>query len=218
MTRHNQHPDNNSGERLTQERYRIDIAGLNYQDYIHQHPAGVLRFVAYDRGNDLEEQSKKRLAQNGLILGSEIPSSPDDDVSYDVSSYKIPTSSRPIGYDVGSGITFSDGRGGNAQHKYTDEMLFTDVASLLGEVANVRRHTQIGYVHRLGQLLIATEFTDPGVRPLYLAPGIERVLRPTDNGASAIAVSYRERMHEEFGERFEPFATTFENKFLTITK
>lgn len=214
MNRHNQHPGRHSGDRLTQERYRIDLAGLHYQDYIHSHPAGVLRFVIYDKGNDLEEQSKKRLSHKGLILGVEIPASLDDEVA----SFRIPTSSRPIGYDVGSGTSVGQEQDADNRHKYTDEMLFTDAATLLGEVANVRRHSHVGYVHRLGQLLIATEFTDPGERTLFLAPGVERVLRPTDNDADAIAVSYRERMQEEFGERFQPFSAKFEDIFLATTK
>jgi hypothetical protein len=217
MTRHDQRPNSPIGQSQTPERFRVSLDGLGYDDFTRKHPAGIIRFISYEKGSDLEEQTRKKLAERGLILGTEIPSYAEDEMV----NYRVPTSSRPISYDVGSNghtKTHQSHQETESSLKYTDRQLFNDAAELLGVLATVRTESQIGYVHRIGQLLITTEFDDPGERKLFLAPGIERVLRATDNGLDTIAVNYRERFEQEFGERFSPSSSQFEERFVDIAR
>ncbi len=214
MTKPEKSSNSRTGEAQTQPRFRLSLEGLDYDDFTRSHPAGILRFVSYEKGNDLEEQTRKRLAAQKLILGTEMPTYPEDELV----NYRIPASSRPIGYDASSSSNTNHGAVSGNKFKYTEEQLFKNAAELLGELAMVRRGSQVGYVHRLGQLLIVTEFDDPGARTLFLAPGIERVLRPTENNIETIAVNYRERMEQEFGDHFTPFSNDFEETFVDIAK
>lgn len=175
-------------ESLTRPRYSLAYDLIGSADTIVRHVSGNVRLVSYDKPTPKQAKIRKRLLERGLVLGT-IISEPNDQQQL----FRVPKSARPIAYDaqVQSSGAFS----------YNDEQLFFDLGHLLGELHEI---TDMSYVidGDIGRAVAFVEFTDPGERQLFLAPGIEKTLKHINHQTKPLDY-YSDSLTQTFGHRFE---------------
>lgn len=160
---------------------------IGSSDRYINHPSGITRVVTYPLGDAQTEQFKDKLLDLGLILGYPIDAEEDSE-----HAFIVPRSARPLAYDAESRV--------KGNYSYDDDKLFYDLGYILNTVLKI---DEVPRVIRgdIGHVIAITEFTKPNERPLFLVPGVERVLEPLEDGKDPFAY-YSEALDREFGMRF----------------
>jgi hypothetical protein len=159
-----------------------------------------VRLVTYEQGTPAQTDLQNVLKQHGLLLGEQL------DTETSECAYRVPTSARPLAYDarVESAGSYS----------YNDRQLFFDLGRLLGGLYTA---TNDGLVVEgdLGKAVAFVEFSAPGERPVFLAPGAEKIVRPVLAGQNPLTY-YHEQLSKAFDARFDDRSPYFNSGFSEV--
>lgn len=159
----------------TSSRYSLANPRISSVDTYQDHPAGRVRLLKYDSWPSNRAMRASMLA-GGLIVGTQLT---ENDEKTQV--FRLPMSARPLGYDAS--VT------AKGLFTYDDEEIITDVANLAVEVikmGNKMGNKNLVISGNLGRLVVITEFTKPGERQLFLAPGTEKMLINAEEGTDPV--------------------------------
>ncbi len=150
-------------ERLTHLRYSL-VNGVIMEDIIiGEFSQSKKRIVALSSPNEQQNEYRKILTAQGLILGKLI-----HERKQGITYYTVPISSRPITNDAASSAEGS--------FTYGDKDLFRDIGKMFADVSVLCEGSVI--TDPVENSLALVDFVRPGERHLYLVPGIEQWLMP----------------------------------------
>lgn len=187
-------------ESVTSARYSLAYEDIGSKDITFRHVGGPVRLVSYEQHSADQARIQTVLEEKGLIAGVRLDSEKRERV------YRVPTAARPIAYDarVESSGTFS----------YNDRQLFYDLGRLLGGLYSATPDRLV-IDGDIGKAVAFVEFTAPNEQALYLVPGIEKIVRPTEQDANPLAY-YNEQISAAFDALFDDRSPYFNSGFAQV--
>ena len=165
--------------------------------------AGSQREVLYSAGSAEQDLTRRSLVMGGVILGRELT-----DLAQGHIGYRIPQGARPLSFE---GNVVSGGMFG-----YSDRDLMYDLGELTGRISSL---TNGAVVRNLGNgaenAFVLIDFVEMNEAHLYAAPGVERLMAPTDGTIDRVDVQLSQ-FSAEFIERYAEHIDSFTQAYRTV--
>lgn len=188
-------------ESHTSPRYSLASARIGSIDIYHDHPSGRIRLVKYDSWRR-DRPIRAAMLGRQLIVGAQLTANKN---KHQV--FRVPMSTRPLGYDAGvkAGGSFT----------YGDEQLITDLGRLLGETFKLSEKKLV-LAGEIGRMVALTDFIQPGERQLFLVPGAEKLTHGLEKYTDPIEY-YEEEIYKT-GQKLHANIDSFAKGFREVNE
>lgn len=182
------------------KRYSFASPDLLRLDVLSGHGGHQRRFIEYPSPNEAHLAIRESLISKKLLLGEY-----ESTIEF-FDKFKVPNGSKPI---LHGAIVRTMG-----DYTYNDMNLFTDLGKLLRDFGgSLGEDNYVEFVGNIGLNVALVDYTQQKERGLFLVPGSELYAAFSTKDKNAILDTYLEKLHNEFGIRFNGIEQSFIDGF-----